>query len=244
MVGVLSFLRNQMPNKEGKPIPSDLPAGHQRDELNRRITDDLAQQAAEEAAEVGQERIDPSKFKHVDNEIAQPWEEQKKREREAGFNLLGMSAEEMNNRVGVTNPVPGYYYKWLNHEDCYTTPEARAAVRAGLEIARKAHFFPVTDTHDAEVAKEFKKDGGLRRWGDLVLWAIHIEDFQALMKRNAMLLRRQGMVEENYVNTSAQRIAGHGAAYDTSNPRFARLMGAEKVKPFTAQVVAEGEERR
>ena len=222
----------------------NIAAGHARDEENRRRTDQLAQAAAEDNAETGQETIDPAKFRHIDNEVASHWEEQKKREREAGFSLLGMSAEEMNNRVGVTNPVPGYYYKWLNHEDCYTTPEARAAVRAGLETARKAHFFPVTDSHNSEVAKEFKKDGGIRRWGDLVLWAIYIDDWKSLMKRNAMMQQRMGAVEENYVNTGAQRVAGHGSVYDQNSPRFARYMGQEKVQPFTAQVVAEGENRR
>ena len=221
----------------------NIAAGHARDEENRRRTDELAQRAEEEQAAVGQERIDPAKFKHIDNEIAGPWEAQKKREREEGFKLIGMSAEEMNNRVGVTCPVPGYYYKWMNHEDCYNTPEARAAVRAALELARKSHFFPVTDAHDPEVAKEFKRDG-IRRWGDLVLWAIQIDDFKALMKRNAMLMQRQGAVEENYVNTGAQRVAGHGSVYDQSSPRFARYMGQEKTQPFTAQVVAEGETRR
>ena len=136
-LGVFRF-REIMPNKDGKPIPADLPAGHQRDELNRKITDDLAQAAAEDQAEVGQERIDPSKMRHIDNEIAAPWEEMKKREREAGFKLLGMSPEEqMNSTIGVTNPKPGYLYKWMNHEDCYQTPEARAAVRSSLERAQK-----------------------------------------------------------------------------------------------------------
>src|SRR5271157_5028228 len=95
---------------------SHIAAGHSRDEENRRRTDDLAKQLEEDRVDVGQESIDASKFRHIDNEIAAPFEREARRARRTGMPRL-------------SNPVPGFQYGWFPIEDHFRNSDARAAVR-------------------------------------------------------------------------------------------------------------------
>lgn len=232
-------------------LPKDhiahFPAGYKRDEENKKRTDDLAQKAEEEAAETGQTAIDPTKFHRVDNEIGGPWEEQTKRAREFGLKALHMTAEEMNSHVGVTNPVPGWRYVWASvHEDTLNNSDAKSTVYLNKEKLKAAGWFPVTDWHDADTAREFRSgEAGLRRWGDVILWCIWIEQFRKLERDFLDKLRRMGMIEEKYAYIGQRRMesmGGIGTAYNQHDPRMAQAYGAEKMRPFTQEIRFERKE--
>jgi hypothetical protein len=210
----------------------NIPAGHKRDEENRRRTDALEQQREEEEKAFGG-AIDPSKMRHIDNEVAQGFERHQRRRRS------GMPP--------LSNPRPGFVYGWFPNEDFFRTSEARVVVRSILDTARQEGYFPVTDEHSPDTGADFKQPAGgdtLRRWGDTVLWAINKADYQLLMLENERRKQRQGAVEENYVNTSQRALGGRGLAYDQTSPRFEQKMGHDKTQPFTATVAPEGEQRR
>lgn len=221
-----------MPNKDGKPIPADLPAGHKRDELNRVITDQLQEQQDEEERNFGG-RIDPAKMGKIDNEIAGFYEGMHKRMRAGMPELPGKR--------------PGFVYAWFPNEDHFRTSEARVVVRSALLDAKNKGYFPVTDEHSKDIGLEFRgPDGGdtLRRWGDTILYAINKADYQLLMLDAQRRMKRQGAVEENYVNFGRQALRGRGQAYDQNDPRFAQKMGREKTQPFVATVAPQGEQER
>ena len=208
---VAAQARAEAKAKERIPQPvADLPAGHLRDEQHRVNADHLAELKETEHAEIGQERIDEEKFRHLDNEIV----------------------GQLNNRneIEMTGMLPGHRYAWVTMDYGYGM-SAKASIRQ-MRQSMAADGWQKVEGHTEEAKELIGNDqcSGTtgRGWGDCDLWRIKEEHFMAIMRRNQRSLDRQGLVEADYVHLGQTRL-GHrntAQANPTTGPRFRDDMNA------------------
>ena len=145
-----------------------IPAGHERDEENRRRTDSLAEKAAETGGDAG--GVDPDKFTHVDNEIAQ-------------------FVDENTGDTPITKRNPNRHYVWV-HADQVTTSAYNAAGYTAVQGK---------DPECEDFRGQHKAAGSsLRGWGDcLLFWCTH-ETRARQEERSRRKAIAMGAVEENW----------------------------------------------
>lgn len=192
--------------KERIPQPvADLPAGHLRDEQLKVNADHLEQQREIEAKEIGQEAIDPEKFRHIDNEIAQK-----------------LTIDDRGVNIEVEDAQAGYHYKWLTVEEADRSGRygAAQAIRSMREAHRRVGFERV-EGNDPEATnfkgKDFCAGTTGRGCGDADLWRIRKDRAQALHEYHMRRLERQQMVEPDYVYLGQTRLGHRNTA--VANPQ-------------------------
>lgn len=230
--------------RRGRPPRNTLPpehignmsAGHERDEELKRRADALAQGAEVEDAAAPSGSIDPSKFSHIDNEVAQ------------GINLG-------TGRSNVSDLQPGYRYCWAPFADGYGH-DAQISIRNTHSSLRNDEQGRPTGWHVVQGdMPEGVKSGHkgafrcagstMRGWADCVFYRIKEEDYQRLMAKDRERVRGQGLVEERFVALGDSIFASRGypntASANLNDPRFGPGAG----RPVTVKTqFDEGDLRR
>lgn len=183
-----------------------IPAGHSRDEENRRRTDNLAERAEKEASPF--ERIDEAKFTQTDNEIVQSI---------VRHPDTGVPSKEITGRQA------GYIYAWLKNPATCRTIEGEMAADAMVQ-----QFFAVGGEWvdgDMPEARELKSKGkenlsSRRGWGDTLLARIKRDFWDANERAVKERERRRGLIEQETVNR--MMAAGFTGSADLNHPAFRR----------------------
>lgn len=144
-----------------KRRPIDLPAGHQRDELSRKVSDQLAEEAEELQAETGVMAIDPAKLA-PDREIIQVLDSQ-----------------------GVTESQPGYVYNWVRFRSASGIQGLAVDEKLSWKVKINSEIVPVWEVVKGAQfpeAKERLDVNGYRTIGDTILLRARQERYDALME--------------------------------------------------------------
>jgi hypothetical protein len=164
---------------------AQIPAGHKRDEENRRRTDTLAEQA-EQATDLGGgdvwQTMSPERLREYDNEIL--------RELEGG--AAGGSPL-------ITNPVPGFRYLWVKVSG---GPDIQAHIQANIDVITALGYVVVEDPMPEAKNLRYKgaegASGSYRGWGDCRLYRVSNEQYAKLGRYRQILNNRQQNIEEAY----------------------------------------------
>jgi hypothetical protein len=196
--------------------PMDLPAGHERDEAERKVADELQEEIETRQARDGIEPIDEAKLARRDNEILGQLDS-------AGF-------------IPIENREDGKNYVFLTVADGYPD-NAKANIRQMHADAKRFGFKPVQG--DSPVAANLKGNDSagptsLRGVGDTVLFEQTEEARRAMEEADQRKLDNQMAVEENSVVYASERLsrAGlpntmHGVAGDFGkDPLMGRMAGS------------------
>jgi hypothetical protein len=197
--------------------PMDLPAGHERDEAERKVADELQEEIETRQARDGIEPLDASKFARRDNEILGQLDS-------AGF-------------IPIENREAGKRYVFLTAADGYPD-NAKANIRQMHADAKRFGLRPVEGKDNPVAANLMGHDvaGGttLRAVGDTVLFEQTEEMAQQMEMADQRKLDNQMAVEENSVVYASERLsrAGlpntmHGVAGDFGkDPLMGRMAGS------------------
>ncbi len=202
-----------------KNTEKDFPAGHERDEFNRKQRDLTAEENAK--AEELVDAIDPAKLdvKNVDNEIAR-WVDLSK------------------GNIPVSNPRDGYRYIWVISPDSLRNSDAIGNCRAIEAKLRARRYFPVTDSHDTEtklekrVAWEHRGENhavgsSLRGIADVILFGIKQEHYEEIMDEDRRKRLRDMGIETDIPKGMQDRVFG------LEDQRIKRAYGTDAARPIT-----------
>jgi len=188
-----------------------IPAGHSRDEENRKRTDTLAQKAEETAAPF--EGINEQKFRQQDNEIVG----QIQRDQRSGTWIKP-----------IVNKQAGYLYAWLKNPATCQMVEAEMAVDTmvnaffaigGEWVEGDPKYGGMPENPD-DIGKGKATPGTRRGWGDTNLARIKIMFWEAAQKAQREREIRRGMVEQNLINQ--MQSMGYTGTANPADPRFGR----------------------
>jgi hypothetical protein len=194
----------------------NIPAGHKRNEENRKRTDKLAERMETESEETVGGSIDPTKMAQRDNEIMR-------------------HVDPISGNIPIENPQPGYRYARVTIGDGYGA-QAQISIRMMHEELRRWGWHPVggSDPEDKRFIGNDRAAGTTHRGvGDTILFRIREEDYRRLEEAINRKLARQSAAEENVtVFNDKLRSAGVRGEYRevvgdfNSDPRMSRYYGA------------------
>lgn len=197
--------------------PSELPAGHKRDEALRETADSLQAEIETRQERDGIEPIDASKFAQRDNEI------------------LGQLDAAGN--IPIENRRPGFRYVFLTAADGYPD-NAKSNIRQMHATAKRLGMKAVQGNDNPVAANLIGNDVAsgttLRAVGDTVLFEQPEEAAQDMEAASQRKMDNMMAVEENSVVYASERLgrAGlpntmHGVAGDFSrDPVMGRVAGS------------------
>lgn len=205
----------------------NIPAGHKRDEENRRRTDNLAERLEKETPPF--EAIDPAKFKAIENEV------------------VGGMRRNVNTGIlfkEVSNKQPGYLYCWMKNPATCRTIEGEMAAEMAVNT-----FFGIGgewvegDMPEAQELRGAGKDnlGSRRGWADCLLVRIKREFYEANERNVGQRAARQGLIEQETVNQMQAR--GFTGSADPNHPAF-RHSGVQNPGQAMQYQFNEGDLRR
>jgi hypothetical protein len=212
----------------------NIPAGHKRNEENRKRTDKLAERKEVESEKFGIGAIDPAKMEQRDNEIVR-------------------HVDPISGDIPVENPQPGYRYARVTVSDGYG-PEAQISIRMMHQELRRWGWHPVSgpDPEDKRFEGNDRATGtSLRGVGDTILYRIREEDYRRLESAINRKLARQGAVEENVTvfNDKLHRAGVRGEYREvvgdfSGDPRLSRYYGAAGQREIFTTTFDENDLRR
>lgn len=220
-----------MPDSE-KLIPSELPAGHPRNEAKQRVKDDLE---ARIDANAETEAIDPAKLNQRDNEILR--------------HVVEGGPE--TGSIPVENAQQGWRYGRFTVADGFGSA-ARANIRSMHEAAKLNGWRPVSgeDTEDERFkGNDCAGGSSLRGVGDTILMKIREEDYQRMLAKSREKQRREGAIEEQSLILAERHGVRtmHAVAGDfNQDPMMARVAGdAGREETYRMRTtITEGDLRR
>lgn len=206
-----------------KEIPSEMPAGHEREEATKRVADQLAEKIETNAAQSGLEAIDPSKLAQRDNEI---------------LRHVGQGGV-----VDVSNMQPGFRYAFMPTPAQYR--DARSAIRMMISSAQSNGWHAVKE--DMPEGREIKgndaaETSSLRGVGDCVLYRIREEDAAIMDAKQQRKQQRSSAIEDQSRVFASERGIGanyHAVAGDfRQDPEMARRFSVEQSSPVTMRATS------